>query len=147
MAPATAPGAADGVPLAVPVQRLIAPWSRKSTVAKRIRKGTSFENVLSLVLVRSQPPSQPPSRLGGISRQSQPLTAARCFRYPKTPPKVPITSARVLVALAIVDDVPKNISVGNVSSVPPPATALMSPAAAAAAARPMISPGVIRETA
>ena len=38
----------------------------------------------------------------------------------------------VLVALAIIGEVPKNNNTGNVSRVPPPATALIAPAAAPA---------------
>src|SRR5581483_3084970 len=47
--------------------------------------------------------------------------------------------ASVLVALATTGGVPKKSSVGNVTSVPPPATALIAPAAIAAAANPKIS--------
>jgi hypothetical protein len=52
---------------------------------------------------------------------------------------VPITRASVLVALAVFDDIPKKSSVGNVTIVPPPATALIAPPAAAASINPMIS--------
>src|SRR6185436_5273191 len=50
-----------------------------------------------------------------------------------------MTSAKVLVAFAIFAAVPNASSVGNVISVPPPATALISPAAAADASNPAIS--------
>ena len=58
-------------------------------------------------------------------------------------PAVPMTSASVLVALAMIFGVPKKISTGKVTSVPPPATALIAPAAAPAAASPSISAGCI----
>ena len=54
-------------------------------------------------------------------------------------PEVPITSASVLVALAMIGGVPNNSSAGKVISVPPPATALMAPPAAAAIIKPRIS--------
>ena len=53
--------------------------------------------------------------------------AARSFR----PVCTLASSATVLVACACPGGVPKNISTGNVSNVPPPATALITPAAAA----------------
>ena len=43
-------------------------------------------------------------------------------------PTVPGQMATVLVAFALMDGSPNQISVGNVSSVPPPATELMAPA-------------------
>jgi hypothetical protein len=52
---------------------------------------------------------------------------------------VPKTSASVLVALAVSGGVPKNNKAGNVISVPPPATALITPAAPAADAKAMTS--------
>src|SRR5262245_14413247 len=70
---------------------------------------------------------------------SQRLTAASWRRYPNTPLKVPITSAKVLVALATLGRVPNASRVGKVTSVPPPGTALIIPAAAAAAINPAIS--------
>src|SRR5580765_1758831 len=54
-------------------------------------------------------------------------------------PEVPRTSASVLVALATMGGVPNRRSVGNVTSVPPPATALIAPPAAAASTSPTIS--------
>jgi glc operon protein GlcG len=58
--------------------------------------------------------------------------------------------ATVLVALAVTDGSPIQISAGNVTSVPPPATELMAPAAKAAAnaarARQGWIPNVIRES-
>src|SRR5882757_7847720 len=54
-------------------------------------------------------------------------------------PEVPRTSASVLVALATIGGVPNRSSVGNVTSVPPPATALIAPPAAAASISPTIS--------
>jgi hypothetical protein len=54
-------------------------------------------------------------------------------------PEVPMTRASVLVALAMIGGVPKSSSAGNVTSVPPPATALIAPPAAAAIISPRIS--------
>ena len=54
-------------------------------------------------------------------------------------PDVPTTSANVLVAFATIGDVPKNNNVGNVSSVPPPATALIAPPRPATTSRAVIS--------
>ena len=45
-------------------------------------------------------------------------------------PEVPMTSASVLVALAMIGGVPKSSRAGKVTSVPPPATALIAPPAA-----------------
>jgi hypothetical protein len=47
-------------------------------------------------------------------------------------PTDPGRSARVLVALAVIGESPIQISEGKVSSVPPPATALIIPPSAAA---------------
>ncbi|HYV27287.1 MAG TPA: hypothetical protein VFA77_07120 [Candidatus Eisenbacteria bacterium] len=58
---------------------------------------------------------------------------AICRRKPYTLPAVPIVSASVLVALAMIGGVPSNSRTGKVMSVPPPATALTIPAAPAAA--------------
>src|SRR6185369_4138924 len=55
-----------------------------------------------------------------------------------------MTSATVLVALAMMGNVPKASKVGNVTKVPPPATALMAPAAPPARISPMISAGDMR---
>src|SRR5688500_3222425 len=54
-----------------------------------------------------------------------------------------MTKAKVLVALAMTGGVPNNNSVGNVTRVPPPATALIIPAAAPERINPTISAGVI----
>src|SRR3954468_9983998 len=54
-------------------------------------------------------------------------------------PDVPITNASVLVAFATIGGVPNNSSVGKVTSVPPPATALIAPPAPAASTNPKIS--------
>src|SRR6267154_184488 len=54
-------------------------------------------------------------------------------------PAVPMTSASVLVALAMIAGVPQSSSVGKVSNVPPPAMALIAPAAVAEATRARIS--------
>ena len=89
-------------------------------------------------------PSQPPSMLTGKKRLSQGLIVAICPRNPKILPAVPITRATVLVALAVTGAVPNSSSTGKVIIVPPPATALMSPAAMAARARQMISVGDMR---
>jgi len=50
-----------------------------------------------------------------------------------------MTSARVLVAFAMIGGVPKKSSAGKVNRVPPPATALIAPPAAAASISPRIS--------
>ena len=55
------------------------------------------------------------------------------------PPEVPMTSANVLVALAMTGGVPKKRRAGKVTRVPPPATALMAPPAIAAIISPRIS--------
>src|ERR1700734_509984 len=65
-------------------------------------------------------------------------------------PTVPGQMATVLVALALMDGSPSQISVGNVSNVPPPATELMAPAtkaepnATSACKGPMEARGVIK---
>ena len=51
---------------------------------------------------------------------------------PTAPPSDPGQIATVLVALAIVDGSPTQMSAGNDTSVPPPATELMAPATNAA---------------
>jgi len=58
-------------------------------------------------------------------------------------PPVPMTRARVLVALATTGRVPKAIREGKVSNVPPPATALIAPAPTAEPTNPTISHPVI----
>jgi hypothetical protein len=57
---------------------------------------------------------------GSIERKSR--------RKPNIAPSEPGQIATVLVALAITDGSPSQISDGNVTSVPPPATALIAPA-------------------
>src|SRR6516225_7358585 len=54
-------------------------------------------------------------------------------------PELPMTRARVLVAFAMTEGVLKKSRVGKVTSVPPPATALIAPPAAAARIKPTIS--------
>ena len=92
-----------------------------------------------LVCVSSALPIKPPTRLTGRKLFSQGRMAGRCWRLPNMPPLVPSTSASVLVAFATTGVVPKASSVGNVSNVPPPATALIAPAPAADRTRPKIS--------
>jgi hypothetical protein len=89
--------------------------------------------------VNSALPISPPSRLTGRKRFSQGKTGLMYCRFPNMPPLVPMTSASVLVALAMTGEVPKASRVGKVRSVPPPATALIIPAPTAEPARPVIS--------
>jgi hypothetical protein len=53
------------------------------------------------------------------------------FRYPHMLPTDPGQMATVLVAFADTEFSPSQINVGNVTSVPPPATELIAPAAKA----------------
>lgn len=59
-------------------------------------------------------------------------------------PTVPGQIATVLVAFALIEGSPSQISVGNVTSVPPPATELIAPAANAAPNAIAACPGPIR---
>ena len=74
--------AAPARPCPACASRRKAPCVRKSTVAKRIRNGTSRAKVLSLVRVSSTLPSQPPSTLTGTKRPSHGLIAAIRSRKP-----------------------------------------------------------------
>ena len=54
--------------------------AKNSTVANRIRNGTSLENVLLLLQVNSTAPINPPTMLTGTKRQSKGFTGSRCLR-------------------------------------------------------------------
>jgi DNA polymerase-4 len=77
--------------------------------------------------------------IGIASNKLLAKTGLMYCRFPNMPPLVPMTSASVLVALAMTGEVPKASRVGKVRSVPPPATALIIPAPTAEPARPVIS--------
>src|ERR1017187_9544649 len=77
-------------------------------------------------------PAMPPIRLGAISARNRGSAVRSSRRYPQALPTVPGQMATVEVALAVTESRPSQISVGNDTSVPPPATELMDPARKAA---------------
>src|ERR1039458_8894654 len=77
-------------------------------------------------------PAIPPTRLGTMSARKRGSAAPSSRRYPQALPTVPGQMATVEVALAVTESRPSQISVGNDTSVPPPATELMEPATKAA---------------
>src|ERR1039458_1134868 len=77
-------------------------------------------------------PAMPPTRLGTMSARKRGSAARSSRRYPQALPTVPGQMATVEVALAVTESSPSQISVGNDTSVPPPATELIEPARKAA---------------
>src|SRR5581483_12405617 len=80
----------------------------------------------------SHAPAKPPTRLGINSQNSRGSAVPNSRRYPQALATIPGQIATELVALAVTELSPSQISVGNVTSVPPPATELMTPARKAA---------------
>src|SRR5271157_1549786 len=77
-------------------------------------------------------PARPPTRLGTINARKRGSAPPSSRRYPHALPTVPGQIATVLVALAVTEFRPSQISAGNETSVPPPATELIAPARKAA---------------
>src|SRR5947208_14807429 len=99
-----------------------------SSVANRIRNGTSWSKTEGGVQRSSSAPAIPPIRLGATSARIRGSVELSSRRYPAIAPSEPGQIATVLVALAVTESNPIQISVGKVSSVPPPATELIAPA-------------------
>src|SRR5436853_6911371 len=99
-----------------------------SSVANRIRNGTSWSKTEGGVQRSSSAPAIPPIRLGPTSAKIRGSVELSSRRYPAIVPSEPGQIAPVLVALAVTESSPIQISVGKVSSVPPPATELIAPA-------------------
>ena len=122
--------AAGGTPSHPGVTR---PLMVKMMVADRISHGTSRKKVVCGVLSRIQAPTIPPitpvTSSGAIVRHE---SLPNCCRYAPMLATCPGHSATVLVAFALTGGMPMNSSVGNVTKLPPPATALMAPASSAA---------------
>src|SRR6185369_1649559 len=104
----------------------------KRIVAKRIRKGTSEAKTGDGVQINNHAPNAPPSTLTKPRRKRIVELFSSSLRYPKRPPKSPGHSATVLVPFATLGSSPSQIRTGKVSSVPPPAMELITPAANAA---------------
>src|ERR1700733_641314 len=102
-------------------------------VANRIRNGTTASKIEGGVKRNSSAPAMPPTRLGAVSASILRSAVRSSFRYPHMPPSDPGQIATVLVAFAATEVSPNQISVGNVTNVPPPATELIAPAANAEA--------------
>ncbi len=115
----------------------------KSTVAVRISHGTSILKVSGDSSVSSSEPASPPITLGAANHDNQRREARNSRRYPQAAAKAPGIRATVFVQLAnraASPEVPRMAySVGNVSSVPPPAMAFIAPATAAARHNKMMS--------
>src|ERR1017187_235586 len=103
-----------------------------SSVANRIRYGTSLSKIAGGVQRNSSAPAIPPTRLGTIRMRNRGSAARHSRRAPQAPPRVPRPTATVLVAFAVTEPRPSQISAGKETSVPPPATELMAPARKAA---------------
>src|SRR6185369_9753696 len=77
----------------------------------------------------SHAPTSPPDRLAPSRNAStRPLLAPSSRRKPHPAVNEPGTSATALVALAATGETPAARSVGKVSTVPPPASAFITPA-------------------
>src|SRR5581483_11360621 len=113
-------------------QRVIGACNMNRIVADRIRKGTNRANVNDGVIISSHAPSPPPITLVAPSRIRISELSFISRRQPNMPPNSPGHSATVLVALATFGSRPSQIKTGNVSSVPPPAMELTTPAKNAA---------------
>jgi hypothetical protein len=105
--------------------------SKNRIVAKRIKNGTNAANTAGGVRLSRAAPRIPPIKLGIINTKKRRGVSSSSLRYPHMLLHVPGTSATVLVALAMIGECPAQMSEGKVSSVPPPATALIIPAAIA----------------
>ena len=98
------------------------------SVANRIRYGTSLSKNAGGVQRNSSAPAIPPTRLGRIRMRNRGSASRNSRRYPHALPSVPGQIATVLVAFAVTEFSPSQISTGKETSVPPPATELMAPA-------------------
>src|ERR1035441_9180471 len=103
-----------------------------SRVANRIRYGTSVSKNAGGVQRNSTAPAIPPTRLGTIRMRNRGSASRNSRRDPEHVPSVPGQIATVLVAFAVTELSPSQISAGKETSVPPPATELMAPAKNAA---------------
>src|SRR5271166_714227 len=105
----------------------------KMMVADRISHGTSHTKIVVGVLSSTHAPPIPPmmhvTSSGAIIGHDNLLN---CCRYAPMLATCPGHSATVLVAFANFAGTPINISVGKLTKLPPPATALMAPATNAA---------------
>ena len=103
-------------------------------VAKRMRNGTSHSKSATGVDRSRIAPRAPPIRLEIESHFNLGATCPNSDRNPHMLPSEPGQIATVLVALAVIDGSPSQISAGKEISVPPPATELIPPARNAAVA-------------
>ncbi len=112
------------------------PNANKS-VALSISHGITFKKVCAGVLIRRTAPASPPTTLvtiRGIITRREILSR---FRYAPPLAVTPTQSASVFVAFADTGGTPVNMSAGNATKLPPPATALMAPPSAPAKRRNM----------
>ncbi len=114
------------------IQRPIGSLSRSNAHASRIRYGTMCRKTDSLVCSNRIAPVNPPKSDGRERIQTRARFSVSCRRYAHELVTEPGQMATVLVALAVIEDMPLYSRAGNVSSVPPPATALTKPAPNAA---------------
>src|SRR5579872_1287520 len=111
--------------------------ARKTTAAVKSSHGTSAEKYFASMRVKSSEPTMPPMRLGPAKIASQRRARLISRRYPQALASEPGTRATVLVALAATaacaspSGARAAVSTGKVSSVPPPAIELTTPAAIA----------------
>src|SRR5581483_6179813 len=117
---------------AVPIIRCTGSCAMNSSVAKRIRNGTSLSKTPGGVSLSSHAPASPPIRLGITISHSRGATLRASRLYPHALPTVPGQMATVLVALAVTEFSPSQMSAGNEINVPPPATEFTAPARNAA---------------
>src|SRR5690348_11655171 len=103
-------------------------------VANRIRNGTNCSKSLAGVDRRRIAPIPPPIRLEIESHFNFDGTCPNSGRNPQMLPSEPGQIATVLVAFAVIEGSPSQISAGKEISVPPPATELIPPARNAAVA-------------
>src|SRR5262249_28768599 len=102
-------------------------------VANRMRYGTSDANSGAGVNRSKRAPTTPPAIEGSPNSHIQRRLSPSSRRKPNIALSDPGQSATVLVTLAPMGSIPIQTNVGNVASMPPPATELTMPAKSAAA--------------
>ena len=116
------------------IRELIHPLNVKMRLANRSRGGINLSNDLLAVCSNSHAPMAPPTRLVRVRVQPIARETVTSLRYAKALAAAAGQSANVAVAFAGTGDTPAMSNAGNVTKVPPPATAFRAPPLAEAAA-------------